>query len=158
MAKKIQSIYELRKRQSIDCSEPKLTDQSDKKNCDINVIVERFNRTGVLPHIQNTGEYIDNTKIPQTLTDALDHVIEFREFFESLPVKLRKEMNFDPRNYEAFVNNPDNYDILKKNGLIIEKEKKDESISKKPVAPDNKNNSKEGSKDPSPKDEGAVTK
>ena len=56
---------EFRRDVSIDCSEPKLTDQSYKNMCDINVIMANYAKTGVFGHV-NTSDprYVDNTTIP----------------------------------------------------------------------------------------------
>ena len=56
---------ELRRDISIDCSEPKLTDQSYKNMCDINVIMANYAKTGVFGHINNNEpRYVDNTTVP----------------------------------------------------------------------------------------------
>lgn len=113
---------ELRRDVSIDCSEPKLTDQSYKNLCDINVIMANYAKTGVFGHENiNPPRYIDNTTIPN-LEEAYAIVTTAENMFYDLPADIRKLMDNDPAQLEAFIQNADNADILLKNGIIVKKE------------------------------------
>ena len=113
---------ELRRDISIDCSEPKITDQSYKNMCDINVIMANYAKTGVFGHVNSLEpRFIDNTTIPN-LEDAYAIVTRAENMFYELPADIRKLMDNDPSNLEAFVQNPENADILLKNGIIVKKE------------------------------------
>lgn len=119
---KITNHHELRRDISIDCSEPKLTDQSFKNACDINVIMANYAKTGMLSHVTTLQpKYVDNTTIP-SLEAAYDIVNAAEDAFYNLPPDIRKLMDNDPSQLENFIQNPDNTDILLKNGIIIQKQ------------------------------------
>lgn len=108
------------RRVQIDCSQGGLTDQSFKNDADINVIVERFNKTGILPTIERKSYFADVTEIP-TLEQAFDIVDKAREQFGKLPAEVRRKMGDNPANLENFINDEDNAEFLKKHGVLIEK-------------------------------------
>lgn len=111
-----------------------LTDQSDKKNCDINHIMDSFLKTGVLPNSRITsGAYSDNLEKPQTLSEILDFAQQFREDFQSLPAAIRKAMNHDPKNFNAFISDPDNKDLLIEHGVLTEKKKSKPAVDVEPA-------------------------
>jgi len=95
-----------------------LTDQSMAPECDINKIMLRWQKTGVLEH-RNTfeGQYGDFINVPQDYHSAMNQVIEAEEMFSSLPAKLRKRFGNDPGAYLDFVADPENSDELVKMGL-----------------------------------------
>lgn len=108
------------RRVQIDCSQGGLTDQSFKNDADINIIVERFNKTGILPSIERKSYFADVTEIP-TLEQAFDIVDKAREEFGKLPAEVRRKMGDNPANLENFINDEDNTEFLKKHGVLIEK-------------------------------------
>lgn len=112
---------ELRTRKSIDCSSPKLTDQSFKNQCDVNIIMENYAKTGMLSHVTTiTPTFTDNTLVP-SLEDAFNIVNRAEEAFSELPPAIRKLMDNNPSNLELFIQNPDNQEILVKHGVLVEK-------------------------------------
>ena len=118
---KITNHHELRRDVSIDCSSPILTDQSYAKACDINVIMANYAKTGLLPNFpEKQPIFIDNTTIPN-LMEAFNISNKAIEMFFDLPADVRKLMDNDPANLELFISNPENADILAKNGLIVKK-------------------------------------
>lgn len=119
---KITNHHELRRDVSIDCSEPVLTDQSYKNACDINLIMANYAKTGMLPHFQTSQpQYIDNTEIPN-LMEAFEITRHATDLFNQLPADVRRLMDNNPANLEEFVNNPENKDILLKNGVLVKRE------------------------------------
>jgi len=121
---KITNHHELRRDVSVDCSSPLITDQSQKNECDINVIMKNYANTGMLSHTSTkTPKYIDNTTIPN-LEKAYDIVYRAEEAFFDLPPDIRRLMDNDPSQLENFISNPNNADILIKNGVILKQEPK----------------------------------
>nr|QJB20474.1 MAG: internal scaffolding protein [Microvirus sp.] len=130
----ITNHHELRRRVTVDCSSPILTDQSYKNACDINVIMEQYAKTGLLAHqTSKEPQYLDNTLVP-SLEVAFDIVSAASEAFFSLPPDVRKLMDNDPSQMENFVSNDENAEILKKHGLIISKAEPPESTLSKVAA------------------------
>lgn len=97
--------------------EPSLTVQSERDNCDINVIIDRFEKTGVLPVMsqQAIGD-VDLYDAP-TYQESLNVVIAAQNAFDALPAKIRKEFDNDPAKFLAFVDNPENGDRMIELGL-----------------------------------------
>jgi phage internal scaffolding protein len=119
---KMTNHHELRRDVSIDCSEPKITDQSFKNMCDINIIMANYAKTGLFGHLNNNEpRYVDNSTIPN-LEEAFDIVNRAEMLFYELPADIRKLMDNDPSQLEGFIQNPENAEILLKNGVIVKRE------------------------------------
>lgn len=97
---------------------PSLTRQASKAECDVNRIMDRFEKTGILEH-RNTfqGSYGDYTDVPQDYHEAVNQVIEANEMFMTLPAKTRKRFGNDPAEFVDFVSDPDNKDEMARLGL-----------------------------------------
>jgi phage internal scaffolding protein len=94
-----------------------LTKQSFKDRCDINQIVGRFQKTGLVDHVARfNGDYADLVDVPD-YHDAMNKIIAANECFISLPSSLRKRFNNDPGEFLDFVGNPDNRDEMVELGL-----------------------------------------
>jgi len=101
----------------LDCSgDPVLTIQSEKENCDINVIVERFEKTGVLPSMTSSPFYGDFS-VPFDFQEAQQILINAENAFMQLPAKVRREFDNNPAKFLAFVDDPSNADALVSMGL-----------------------------------------
>lgn len=84
-----------------------MTKQSEKDSCDINMIMDRFNRSGKLPRTQPVPpRYIDATGADYQR--SLEIVREAKEAFSSLPSKVRQYFNHNPAEYLQFFEDPKN--------------------------------------------------
>lgn len=94
----------------IDCSkDKKLTQQSAKDECDINVIIDRIKRGADVPTTNpNPPRYGDFTSIPTDLRDCLNIVREADSIFMSLDAKIRRRFDNDPAKLLDFLNDPSN--------------------------------------------------
>lgn len=72
--------------------------QSEKDNCDINKIMERFNRTGQLPSVKQIPPRYGEA-IPVDYQTALQIVKESKDAFNQLPAKARQYFGHDPQNF-----------------------------------------------------------
>lgn len=99
--------------------DPGLTDQSQAKDCDVNVIVDRFMKTGVLPQFQGSPIYGDFSEVA-SYQDALGVVAVAEEQFSGLTAKVRARFDNDPAKFLAFVNDPKNMRELVSLGLASE--------------------------------------
>lgn len=99
------------------CKEKTRTRQSEKKDCDINVIMARFEKTGVLPVDSRPMFFADVSEVGDYRT-ALDRVRQADEFFMSLPAAVRSRFANDAAEFLDFVSDPSNADELVKMGLI----------------------------------------
>lgn len=99
------------------CEEPTRTQQHHREECDINVILERFGRTGQLPINAISGTYGDFSGVHDYHT-ALNTLIAAENEFDALPAKLRARFANEPANLIEFLNDPKNKDQAIELGLI----------------------------------------
>jgi len=93
------------------------TKQSFKEQCDINWIMERYNKTGQLPEmIKREGKYGDFSSAG-TYQDALNVVRHAEIQFASLSSAVRERFLNDPARFLEFVNDPSNIDEMVDLGL-----------------------------------------
>lgn len=80
-----------------------MTKKSQQKECDINNIIKKFDRTGVLSHMApHEPVYMDVD--PISYQDALQIVINAQAAFEDLPSKIRQKFGNDPTKFLEFTN------------------------------------------------------
>lgn len=97
---------------------PSLTKQAMKDECDINLIMKRFERTGVITHnVQREAYFADVSDVPD-FAQAVEVVRKADEMFSSLPAKLRLEFDNDAAKYVAFCADPANRERMKELGLL----------------------------------------
>lgn len=76
---------------------PTMTKQSFQAECDINTIMRRFERDGVLEHVKaHGGKYGDFTAGPADFREAMDIVVRAEAAFMTLPAAVRKHFDNDP--------------------------------------------------------------
>lgn len=95
---------------------PSKTDQSFKDDCDVNLILKRFMKTGQrLPQV--TGKYNDISEVPN-LADALTQLNEAQHAFDNLPSFVRKRFGNSPVELVNFLKDPQNFEEGVKLGLL----------------------------------------
>lgn len=97
-------------------TEESLAQASDATETDINVIVERFSKTGQLPVINLTPLTGDFSNVVD-FRDAQEKLKEANEAFAQVPAKLRARFDNDPQKFIDYVLDPENNDELVKLGL-----------------------------------------
>lgn len=74
-----------------------LAQQHFKQECDVNFIVDRYVKTGVMEHTSDVApHYADVSEIPTDLASAYDAVFAAESAFMSLPSDFRKLLDNDP--------------------------------------------------------------
>jgi phage internal scaffolding protein len=99
------------------CEEPTRAQQHHKDECDINVILERFGKTGQVPVNAISGSYGDFSGVHDYHT-AMNALIAAESEFAALPAQLRNKFGNDPSNLVQFLDNPDNRAEAEKLGLV----------------------------------------
>jgi len=95
-----------------------MTHQSHKDECDINNIMRKFEKFGVLEHRNNyQGQYGDFTAVPQDYQEAINSVIAAQEMFLELPSKIRRRFGNDPGAFLDFASDPENQQSMVDMGL-----------------------------------------
>lgn len=113
------------------------TDQSFQNDTDINTIVSRFMKTGVLHSpgtTQRQGFYADMTVFASDLLGAHELINRSNEAFMSLPATVRERFQNSPEKVLEFLSDSRNREEAIKLGLIPVPEVKDSSSL--PVTPD----------------------
>lgn len=113
-----------------------LTDQSSKKACDINNILKQYSKQGITPQIITDPKYYRDNSSTLDFNDAFNVVNRAMDEFNSLHPDLRKLMDNDPSNLESFIQNPDNYDMLIKHKVIVQRQPKAPEQPKTPEKQD----------------------
>lgn len=116
-------------------NEPSLTDQSQKKDCDINVIVAKYLKTGQVKHLaKRVGQYADVSNIPD-LSEAIMQVRAAQDAFDALPAQLRQKLNNDPTQMISYLNDSsklaEHYDL----GIRIKPKSEQKDQGPAPEAP-----------------------
>ena len=99
------------------CEEPTRAQQHHKDECDINVILERFGKTGQVPVNAISGTYGDFSGVYDYHT-ALNAIIASENEFAALPAQIRNKFQNDPSNLVQFLDNPENRVEAEKLGLV----------------------------------------
>lgn len=97
------------------------TRQSEKDACDVNQIVMRFERTGLLPQDRRAALYMDVSDVGDYRT-ALERVRAADTLFSQLPAKVRAEFGNDAAAFLDFCSDPGNRERMAELGLIEAKD------------------------------------
>lgn len=111
------TAYGPKVRHGIGFPEVSRTKQSFKEECDINNIMSKYQKTGLLDFVnEHEAQYGDATGID--FQEALETVRSAQEMFADMPSSVRRRFDNDPAAFLEFVNNPDNRDEAVELGLI----------------------------------------
>ncbi|UDN67758.1 internal scaffolding protein [robinz microvirus RP_110] len=93
------------------------TRQEFAAECDINTIMERYEATGIISHVdQRQPMYLDVSNVPD-LQSALRVLDTATESFMSLPARVRLEFENDVHKFVAFAENGENLGRMREWGL-----------------------------------------
>lgn len=95
-----------------------VTQQAGKDACDINQIMARFVKTGVMDHVREHGpEY--GFASSDTFNDSMQIVAKANSMFEDLPSQIRTKFENDPAKFLDFVQDEKNQEEMQEMGLAI---------------------------------------
>ena len=98
-----------------------MTQQQFKAECDVNNILAKYKRTGMLSHIQkHQGNFGDFSSI-EDYQSSLGKLMQAQQSFESLPSELRAKFENDPAQLISFLSDEKNNAEAVKLGLKIER-------------------------------------
>lgn len=101
------------------CADPSLAQQQFRDECDINVILERFNATGQLPVVPLNPEFGDFSGV-YDYQSALNAVIAAEQSFDSLPARVRERFANDPAAFVDFCLDESNREEMRQLGLLLD--------------------------------------
>lgn len=118
---RFKTIYDTYKvKDGVKFSEPTMTVQSEKDNCDINVIMNRYATCGtplpvrqdglqpVYADVSDLGDYMEN----------FNKCKQAEDMFNKLPSALRKELDNNPANLLPFIQDDANKERCYEYGLL----------------------------------------
>lgn len=101
--------------------EPSRTQQHMKDECDINKIIKRWSKTGVLDHVNSApARYEFCPRVDYQ--ESLDLCLRAEEQFSRLPANIRDRFRNDIPSFLDFVQDPNNYDEGVKLGIFKKNE------------------------------------
>lgn len=102
---------------------PSRVKESFQKECDVNVIIARYKKTGHLEHARaNPGVFSDVSQI-EDYPGMVRRLKFAQDSFDDLPSDLRTRFRNDPAELIAFVSDDDNRDEAVKLGLVAKPKK-----------------------------------
>lgn len=115
---KFRSAYSERVRLRTVNLEPSMTKQAHKDECDINVIMSRYQQTGVLPGDDRIAgaRYMDCTGADYQ--EAMMVVASAKTAFLEMPAGIRDRFDNDPRRLMEFLEDPRNLEEARELGLV----------------------------------------
>ena len=102
----------------LEFTEPSMTEQHFKDECDINNIVATYQQTGVLPSGDRQPLFGDFADFPQDLMSAQHYFDEAQDRFMQLDANIRKEFGNNPAMLLDFIRDEKNRDRAIELGLI----------------------------------------
>ncbi len=119
----IRQAYGPKKRQQIHFPEHGRTKQAMQAECDINNIMAKYQRTGMIDFVnKHAAHYGDCTAID--FQKSMQTVITMREMFSELTSSVRKRFDNDPEKFLNFMENAENRQEAIQLGLIEQEGKR----------------------------------
>lgn len=97
------------------------TKQADRESCDINMMIEKFQRSGIVPAQNALPPRYGDFSQHMDLHSSINAVNAAEDVFFDLPAKLREQFDNDPVKLVEFVDNPDNQVEAEELGLLPRK-------------------------------------
>lgn len=107
------------------CKDRSLTIQEQADEADINVIWDRYVKTGAMPEVRMPPQFGDFETEVSDYHSALELIRAADASFMSLPATVRSEFDNDAGKFVAFASDPANMEALAKLGVKTEEGKKD---------------------------------
>jgi len=110
------TAYSDKPRIQLFCGEGR-THQSFKDESNINLIMAKYAKTGLLDHLNtHQGDY-GNFIGYEDYHTSMNQIREAEAAFSTIPSKIRERFGNDPGQFLTFVQNPDNVDEMVEMGL-----------------------------------------
>lgn len=94
-----------------------LVQQHMRDECDVNVIMARYQKTGELTHLSGLlGEYGDFSDVGD-YREGIERIMQADQAFMELPASIRDRFNNDPAQFIEFCSEKENLPELRKMGL-----------------------------------------
>lgn len=103
----------------LDVSGESRTKQSMKDECDVNLIVARFDKTGLISHLaEGVPQFVDVSELGD-YRSIIEQVRKVDEYFAGLPARVRSEFKNDASLFMDFLESGASHDELLELGLAV---------------------------------------
>ena len=92
-------------------TQPSMTQQHQKDETDVNKIMKRYVKTGVIDHVNKHAPRYGDV-LADDYRSALHQIMNADDMFQELPSEVRKRFDNDPAQFLDFVQDPVNADNL----------------------------------------------
>jgi len=107
-----------RVRTRLEFSKPSRTHQSMRDECDVNFILRKWAKTGLISHVSSKPPKFGSFDNVVDYQSACNQVIAADAAFMALPSRLRERFSNDPHKLLLFINDPINRDEAVRLGLF----------------------------------------
>ncbi len=94
------------------------TKQQFGPECDVNNILKRFEKTGVIDHVAETAPIYADAPNFDDLQMVLNHVEELRDVFLGFPARIRAMFQNDPIEFLEAMQDPERQAELQELGIV----------------------------------------
>lgn len=112
------TFYRPHERVTVEFTEPSMTKQSHKDECDIHRILKQYQRTGVMAHIAARQPSFQELPDNFDYQSALDISLKAQEAFGMLPSSLRDRYKNDPGTFLSAISDPREAEYLREMGVL----------------------------------------
>lgn len=102
---------------------PGRTKQSFKDEVDINKIIKKHARTGMITHVNKKQPFYGDVSSIGSYQESLEIVRNAEELFGNMSAEIRNRFNNEPQEMIDFLANPANKEEAIKLGMILEENK-----------------------------------
>lgn len=101
-----------------DIGGPSMTRQEFADECDVNLIMAKYEKFGVWPNTDRQAEpkYVDFSEMPD-FHGCMNMLVEAEAAFMSLPATVRRDFGNDAAAFVEFAQKPENLDKMREYGL-----------------------------------------
>lgn len=103
---------------AVDFSEPVVTKQAHKAECDINTIIASYQRTGVVTHLAGQRPVFADLPDVTDYQAALSMIETAERAFADLPSSVRDRYQNDPRSLLSALQSGADDDFLRETGML----------------------------------------
>ncbi len=118
MNRKIISAYAPKRKVILMFAETGRTKSQFMQDCDINRIVTRAEKTGVVDHIQNTPPTYGDVGTSIDFQESMNTIIIANAMFADLSSRVRRRFDNNPAEYLEFIEDPQNEDEMRTLGIL----------------------------------------
>lgn len=126
----IRTAYDAPKKVLTFTDEESMTKQSFKRECDINHIMAKYEKTGSISHFRASEPFYGNFESVDDYHTALQKINDATAYFEALPAKVRARFGNDVGSFLEFTINDENIAEMQDLGIIpkIQEQQKAEEV------------------------------